>query len=67
MAIIGKDIDFCIDLLKNEEVIAIPTETVYGLAGNIFSENAIDKIFKIKNRPYYNPLIVHTDSIKKNI
>lgn len=65
MAIIGKDIDFCVELLKKEEVVAIPTETVYGLAGNIFSNKAIDKIYKIKNRPYYNPLIVHTDSIEK--
>jgi len=65
MAIIGKDIDFCVKLLRNEEVIAIPTETVYGLAGNIFSSKAIDKIYKIKNRPYYNPLIVHTNSIEK--
>lgn len=65
MAIIGKDIELCIELLKNEDVIAIPTETVYGLAGNIFSTKAIEKIYQIKNRPSYNPLIVHTNSIEK--
>jgi L-threonylcarbamoyladenylate synthase len=48
-------------LLKNE-LIAIPTETVYGLAGNAFSEIAIKKIFELKNRPFYNPLIVHVKS-----
>lgn len=48
-------------LLKNE-LIAIPTETVYGLAGNAYNETAIKKIFKLKNRPFYNPLIVHVKS-----
>jgi L-threonylcarbamoyladenylate synthase len=48
-------------LLKNE-LIAIPTETVYGLAGNAYNEIAIKKIFKLKNRPFYNPLIVHLKS-----
>ncbi len=45
-------------LLKNEPV-AIPTETVYGLAGNAYNEKAIKKIFELKNRPFYNPLIIH--------
>lgn len=48
-------------LLKNE-LIAIPTETVYGLAGNAYNEPAIIKIFELKNRPFYNPLIVHIKS-----
>lgn len=48
--------------LINEEIIAIPTETVYGLAGNAYSESAIKKIFALKKRPYYNPLIVHIKS-----
>lgn len=48
-------------LLKNE-LIALPTETVYGLAGNAFSEIAIKKIFELKKRPFYNPLIVHLKS-----
>jgi L-threonylcarbamoyladenylate synthase len=48
--------------LINDEIIGIPTETVYGLAGNAFSESAIKKIFALKKRPYYNPLIVHIKS-----
>jgi L-threonylcarbamoyladenylate synthase len=43
-------------------LIAIPTETVYGLAGNAFSEKAINKIFELKKRPHFNPLIVHVKS-----
>ena len=46
-------------MLLNDDIIAMPTETVYGLAGNAYSENAIKKIFDLKKRPYYNPLIVH--------
>lgn len=48
--------------LNSEGIIAIPTETVYGLAGNAYSENAIKKIFDLKKRPFYNPLIVHIKS-----
>lgn len=49
--------------LTKGEIVAIPTETVYGLAANAFDEKAIQKIFEIKNRPLYNPLIVHIKSI----
>lgn len=52
-----------IELLHNDDVIAIPTETVYGLAGNVYSEKATSKIFKLKNRPSSNPLIVHIKSL----
>lgn len=52
-------------ILKKEGLVAIPTETVYGLAGNIYSIKAIDSIFKTKNRPSNNPLIVHIDSYEK--
>jgi L-threonylcarbamoyladenylate synthase len=48
-------------LLKNE-LIGFPTETVYGLAGNAFSETALKKIFELKKRPFYNPLIIHLKS-----
>lgn len=48
--------------LNNDGIVAIPTETVYGLAGNALSENAVKKIFKLKNRPLNNPLIVHIGS-----
>ncbi len=47
------------NLLKNGEVVAIPTETVYGLAASAFSPDAVGKIFKAKGRPQDNPLIVH--------
>ena len=46
-------------LLCKNECIAIPTETVYGLAGNAFSDEACKKVFKLKKRPKNNPLIVH--------
>ena len=46
-------------LLNISECIAIPTETVYGLAGNAYSDKACKKIFKLKKRPKNNPLIVH--------
>jgi L-threonylcarbamoyladenylate synthase len=65
MTIISDDIAKAIQILENEDVIAIPTETVYGLAGNIYSEKAIRKIFEVKKRPLFNPLIVHTHSIEK--
>lgn len=48
--------------LKNGEVVAIPTETVYGLAADIQNGGALSKIFAIKNRPADNPLIVHIGS-----
>ncbi|MGL2994129.1 L-threonylcarbamoyladenylate synthase [Flavobacterium sp. TSSA_36] len=56
------DIEKAVRILNESENVAIPTETVYGLAGNIYSETAIRKIFKRKKRPYYNPLIVHLKS-----
>ena len=57
-----KDINKAKEVLLKNELIAIPTETVYGLAGNAYNETAIKKIFKLKNRPFYNPLIVHIKS-----
>jgi len=53
------------NLLLNGEIVAIPTETVYGLAGWIYSEDALKKIFEVKERPFFDPLIVHVDSIEK--
>ncbi|WP_111684907.1 L-threonylcarbamoyladenylate synthase [Winogradskyella tangerina] len=63
MSIISKDIAKAVELLSNEELVAIPTETVYGLAGNIYSEKAITAIFETKQRPKFNPLIVHIPSV----
>lgn len=48
-----------IDLLKSGHVVAIPTETVYGLAASIHQPEAIDEVFSLKKRPMNNPLIVH--------
>ena len=50
-------------LLKEGEVVAIPTETVYGLAGNAFETKALAKIFAAKERPTFDPLIVHIADI----
>ncbi|MBS4042469.1 MAG: threonylcarbamoyl-AMP synthase [Chitinophagaceae bacterium] len=61
--IIDTDIRKAIDLLNANEVVAIPTETVYGLAANALSEEAVVKIFEAKQRPFFNPLIVHVSSI----
>jgi len=60
---ISISISKAISLLNQEKLVAIPTETVYGLAGNIFSEKAIQSIFQMKKRPFFNPLIVHIKSI----
>lgn len=53
-----------VKLLRAGEVIALPTETVYGLAANAFDENAVAKIFQIKGRPANNPIIVHVAGIE---
>ncbi len=53
------------ELLLNGEVVAIPTETVYGLAGWIYSEAGLKKIFATKERPFFDPLIVHVDTVEK--
>ena len=63
MSTISKDIQKAVTILTNEELVAIPTETVYGLAGNIFSEKAIKSVFSTKKRPFFNPLIVHIPSV----
>jgi L-threonylcarbamoyladenylate synthase len=47
------------EILKQNGIVAIPTETVYGLAGNALSETAVAKIFAAKERPFFDPLIVH--------
>ena len=51
--------------LDKNDCIAVPTETVYGLAGNAYSDIAVKKIFKLKKRPANNPLIVHYYDINK--
>jgi L-threonylcarbamoyladenylate synthase len=52
------------ELLRAGEVVALPTETVYGLAANALDEKAVAKIFQIKGRPANNPIIVHVAGIE---
>ncbi len=59
-----KSLTKAIKYLDNNEIISVPTETVYGLAGNAYSSTAVKKIFKIKKRPKSNPLIVHYFSLE---
>lgn len=63
MSIISTDILKAVALLNAEALVAIPTETVYGLAGNIYSKKAVQAIFETKQRPFFNPLIVHIPSV----
>lgn len=63
---IGKDVSEAAQLLGLGETVAVPTETVYGLAANALNAEAVLKIFEVKNRPYFDPLIVHTGN-KENI
>lgn len=65
MTLIGSNIDHAASLLRAGELVAIPTETVYGLAAHALQEDAILKIFAAKNRPHFNPLIAHVDSWEK--
>ena len=64
MAEISIDVSKAASLLRKGEIISIPTETVYGLAANALDDSAVAKIFEAKNRPGFDPLIVH---IKKGL
>lgn len=59
------DIKHAVTLLANGEVVALPTETVYGLCANAEDEKAVSKIFSIKGRPRNHPLIIHIDCPEK--
>ncbi len=65
MAAIGKDILKAALLLQEGKLVAIPTETVYGLSANALDTTAVAGIFRAKNRPTFDPLIIHTYSIEK--
>lgn len=65
MALIGTDIVQASNLLKAGDVVAIPTETVYGLAANALDKSAVLKIYEIKNRPSFDPLIIHVSAISE--
>ena len=51
--------------LDKGHCVAIPTETVYGLAANAYSNRAVKKIYKLKKRPKYNPSIVHYSNLEQ--
>ena len=53
-----------VKILKNGDLVIFPTETVYGLGVDATNDNAIKKLYKIKNRPINNPIICHFKSIK---
>ncbi|KSV81868.1 hypothetical protein N183_15250 [Sinorhizobium sp. Sb3] len=57
-------ISVAVDALKKGEVIAVPTETVYGLAADATNESAVSRIFEVKRRPSFNPLICHCSDIE---
>ena len=52
-----------VDLLSNNDLVAFPTETVYGLGADATSDTAVSQIYKLKNRPFINPLISHVSNI----
>jgi L-threonylcarbamoyladenylate synthase len=61
-ASIGTDIAHAAELLRGGDVVGMPTETVYGLAAVAFDERAVVKVFEVKGRPSFDPLIVHLAS-----
>lgn len=65
MMSLQQQIDIAVQLLNKNDVVAMPTETVYGLAAKIDSDVAIKKIFSTKERPFFDPLIVHVASIEQ--
>jgi L-threonylcarbamoyladenylate synthase len=57
--VISTDRDAAVELLRKDELVGLPTETVYGLAANALDPIAVAKIFQAKERPHFDPLIVH--------
>ncbi len=61
---IGTDVSVAAKLLQKGEVVAIPTETVYGLGANALDPSAVTKIYQTKERPSFNPLILHLPNLE---
>lgn len=61
--IIGPNVTEAAIALRLGKLVGIPTETVYGLAGNALNEAAVSSIFQVKNRPFFDPLIVHIPNL----
>lgn len=64
MAEIGKNTEHAAEILLKGGLVAIPTETVYGLAANALNETAVLSIFEAKQRPFFDPLIIHVSSLE---
>ena len=62
---IHQNIPAAAEALNRGELIGLPTETVYGLAGNALNEFVVEKIYTLKNRPSCNPLILHTHNLEE--
>jgi len=60
-----KNLNKAKNLLMKNHIVALPTETVYGLAGNAYKKGVVKKIFNLKKRPKKNPLIIHYDSLNE--
>ena len=60
---IGTDIDHAAELIRQGKLVVFPTETVYGLGANAFDPFAVARVFSVKKRPSFDPLIVHISSI----
>ncbi len=65
MGVIGTNIQKAAKILSEGGLVAIPTETVYGLAANAYNDEAVTNIFKAKNRPSFDPLITHISDINQ--
>ena len=61
---IAEAVDRSVALLSSGEIVALPTETVYGLAADASNEEAVAKIFEVKGRPRFDPLIVHVPTTR---
>jgi L-threonylcarbamoyladenylate synthase len=64
MAEIGSDIEKAKNILLAGDLVAVPTETVYGLAANALNPHAVAKVFEVKGRPHFDPLIVHVPNLE---
>lgn len=64
MSDIGINTTHAAELLKQGKLVGIPTETVYGLAANALNEKAVLSIFEAKNRPFFDPLIIHLHNLE---
>lgn len=61
---IGPSIEIARNLLEQGELVALPTETVYGLGGNALNAETVARIFEVKDRPHFDPIIVHVSSLE---